>query len=111
MGRSSVRATRLAAFGEAAHRPLQPGPVTIPPATAATATPIPPTINSTQRSLFMTLRWGFMTPWRSAANWAVGQTDGKHLVGRQVRRDMNTATDHRLSAAPIGSARLRLLSV
>jgi hypothetical protein len=51
--RSSVRATRSAAsVNRATGR--RPALVTIPPATAATATPTPPTISSTRRNWVMT---------------------------------------------------------
>ena len=52
-----MRATRSAA---SVSRPTGRSPawVTIPPATAATATPTPPTINSTQRSFVITASVG-----------------------------------------------------
>ncbi|CKN38704.1 Uncharacterised protein [Mycobacterium tuberculosis] len=100
--RSSVRATRSAA---SVRRPtgLSPARVTIPPATAATATPIPPTINSTQRSLFMTASVGLRLLEISSELPLVRRMASTRWSA-VVRRDMNNSPRiTAFSAAPTGS--------
>ncbi len=100
--RSSVRATRSAASVSRAtgRRPVR---VTMPPATAATASPIPPTIINTQRSLVMTA-WVGARLLEISSVLSLGRCTASTRWFIAVRRDMNRSprmTD--FSCSPIGN--------